>query len=112
MSWSINCVRMSYGLVRHDSLKGAWGCLLLPLLYVLHFEELACNIRSNPRIMGLFATGSPPALSSICHYVDDTTMVVTSDNSIRAILDTYRVLKLSLGSRLNQFKSRGLSLGC
>lgn len=27
-------------------------------------------------------------------------------------LDTYRVLKLSLGSRLNQSKSKGLSLGC
>ena len=36
---------------------------------------------------------------------------MTSDNSIRAVFDTYRVFELCSGSRLNQSKSRGSLLG-
>ena len=87
------------------------GCPLSPLLYVLYSEVLACNIRSNSRIKGLSIPRSPTTQSPICQYADDTSLVVTSYDSIRAVFDTYRVFELGSGSRLNQSKSRGLWLG-
>ena len=87
------------------------GCPLSPLLYVLYPEVLACNIRSNSRIKGLSIPGCPTTLSPICQYADDTSLVVTSDDSIRAVFDTYRVFELGSGSRLNQSKSKDLWLG-
>ena len=64
------------------------GCPLSPLLYVLYSEVLACNIRSNSRIKGLSIPGPLITLSPICQYADDTSLVVTSDDSIRAVFDT------------------------
>ena len=87
------------------------GCPLSPLLYVLYPEVLACNITSNSRIKGLSIPGCPTTLSPICQYADDTSLVVTSDDSIRAVFDTYRVFELGSGSRLNQSKSKDLWLG-
>ena len=87
------------------------GCPLSPLLYVLYSEVLACNIRSNSRTKGLSIPGSPTTLSPICRYADDSSLVVTSDDSIRAVFDTYRVFELGSSSRLNQSKSRDLWLG-
>ena len=76
--------RLSRG-VRH-------GCPLSPLLYVLYSELLPCNIRSNSRIKGLSIPGSPTTLSPIRLYADDTFLVVTSDDSIRVVFDTYTVI--------------------
>ena len=87
------------------------GCPLSPLLYVLVSEVLAVNIRANPRIEGLTLPGSSSPLSLISQYADDTSLLVVSDDSIRAIFEVYAVYEKGLGAKLNQSKSKGLWLG-
>lgn len=86
------------------------GCPLSPLLYVLVSEVLAVNIRCNPRISGLCLPGSAP-LSPISQYADDTSLILTSDDSIVAVFETYALFEKASGAKLNQSKSKGLWLG-
>ena len=86
------------------------GCPLSPLLYVLVSEVLAVNIRCNPRISGLCLPGAFP-LSPISQYVDNTSLILTSDDAIVAAFETYALFEQALGSKLNQSKSKGLWLG-
>ena len=83
------------------------GCPLSPLLYVLVAEVLACNIRANPRITGLSLPGSMSPLPVISQYAGDTSLVVTSDDSITATFDTYSLFEKGSGAKLNQSKSKG-----
>ena len=87
------------------------GCPLSPLLYVLVAEVLAVNLRSNPRIKGLTLPGFSQSLSPVSQYADDTSLVVVSDDSIRAVFDTYDLFERGSGSKLNLSKSKGLWLG-
>ena len=87
------------------------GCPLSPLLYVLVSEVLAVNIRANPRIVGLSLPGLPAPLSPISQYADDTSIIVTSDDSIRAVFETFALFERGSGAKLNQSKSKGLWLG-
>ena len=86
------------------------GCPLSPLLYVLVSEVLAASIRFNPRISGLALPGLPP-LPPISQYADDTTLILTSDDAIRASFDVYSCFESASGSKLNRPKSKGLWLG-
>ena len=86
------------------------GCPLSPLLYVLVSEFLAANIRCNTRISGLHIPGFPP-LSPISQYADDTSLIVSSDDAIKAVFETYALFERASGSKLNQAKSKGLWLG-
>ena len=86
------------------------GCPLSPLLYVLVSEVLAANIRCNTRISGLHIPGFPP-LSPISQYADDTSLIVSSDDAIKAVFETYALFERASGSKLNQAKSKGLWLG-
>lgn len=86
------------------------GCPLSPLLYVLVSEVLAVNIRSNPRIPGLCLPDST-VLSPISQYADDTSLICTSDDSIKAVFETYALFEKASGAKLNQSKSKGLWLG-
>jgi len=87
------------------------GCSLSPLLYVLVPEVLACNIRANPCIIGLTLPGSVSPLPVISQYADDTSVVVTTDDSIKAVFDTYSLFESGSGAKLNQAKSKCLWLG-
>ena len=87
------------------------GCPLSPLLYVLVSEVLAVNIRANPRITGLILPGAPAPLSPISQYADDTSIIVTSDDSIHAVFETFSLFERGSGAKLNQSKSKGLWLG-
>ena len=87
------------------------GCPLSPLLRVLYCEVLACNIRANPSITGLSLPGIPSPLPVISKYADNTNLVVTSDQPIRAVFETYSLFEKGSGSRLNLSKSKGLWLG-
>lgn len=87
------------------------GCPLSPLLYVLVAEVLACNIRANPRVVGITLPGSSAPLPVISQYADDTSLVVTTDDSIKATFETYSVFEKGSGAKLNQSKSKGLWLG-
>ena len=84
------------------------GCPLSPLLYVLYAEVLACNIRANRRIIGLSLPGGVSPLPVVSQYADDTSLIVVSDDSIKAIFDTYAVFELGSGSKLNLSMARGL----
>lgn len=86
------------------------GCPLSPLLYVLVSEVLAVNIRSNPRIPGLCLPDST-VLSPISQYADDPSLICTSDDSIKAVFETYALFEKASGAKLNQSKSKGLWLG-
>ena len=87
------------------------GCPLSPLLYVLVAETLAVNIRCNPRIPGLCLPGVPLVVSPVHQYADDTTLILSTDDSIKAVFDIYSLFEKASGSRLNQSKSKGLWLG-
>ena len=67
------------------------GCPLSPLLYVLYAEVLACNFWTNPRIRGLLLPGASSPLSVVSQYADDTSLVVTTTDAIKAVFDTYAV---------------------
>ena len=87
------------------------GCPLSPLLYVLYAEVLACNIRANRRIIGLSLPGGVSPLPVVSQYADDTSLIVVSDDSIKAVFDTHAVFELGSGSKLNLSKPKGLWLG-
>ena len=86
------------------------GCPLPPLLCVLVFEVLAVNIRCIPCISGLANLGLPPPLP-ISQYADDTSLILSSDDAIKASLETYDLYERAKGSKLNRGKSKGLWLG-
>ena len=86
------------------------GCPLSSLLYVLVSEVLAVNIYRNPPVSGLSLPGFPP-LSPNSQYADDTSLVLTSDESIRACFETFAPFKVASGAKLNRSKSKGLWLG-
>ena len=87
------------------------GCPLSPLLYVLTAEVLACNIRANASIEGLLLPSSPGRQILLSQYADDTSVIVSSDQSIRAVFDTFHQYELASGARVNIHKSKGLWLG-
>ena len=87
------------------------GCPLSPLLYVLYAEVLACTFCANRRIIGLSLPGGVSPLPVVSQYADDTSLIVVSDDSIKAVFDTYAVFELGSGSKLNLSKSKGLWLG-
>ena len=87
------------------------GCPLSPLLYVLVAETLAVNIRCNPRIHGLCLPGVPLVVSPVHQYADDTTLILSTGDSIKAVFDIYSLFEKASGSRINQSKSKGLWLG-
>ena len=80
------------------------GCPLSPLLYVLVFEVLACNIRANPSIRGLCLPGFSAPLPCVSLYADDTSLIVCSDVSIRAIFSVFSYYEQGSGAKLNYSK--------
>ena len=87
------------------------GCPLSPLLYVLVSEVLAVNIRANSRIRGLALPGIQDPLLPISQYADDTSLIVTTDDAIKATFETYAIYEKGSGSKLNLSKAKGLWLG-
>ena len=85
------------------------GCPLFPLLYVLVSEVLAMIIRCNTRTSGFALPGVPP-LSPISQYADDTSLIMPSDDSIKAALETPDLYEKVSGFKLNRAKSKGLWL--
>ena len=69
------------------------------------------NIRCNPRIPGLCLPGVPLVVSPVHQYADDTTLILSTDDSNKAVFDIYSLFEKASGSRLNQSKSKGVWLG-
>ena len=85
------------------------GCPLSPLLHVLVSEVLAVNICCNPPFLVCLPGVLP--LSPISQYADDTSLILTSDDAIVAVFETYALFEQASGSKLKQSKSKGLWLG-
>ena len=68
------------------------------------------SIRANSRIPGLRLPGFSP-LSPISQYADDTSLILTSDDAIKAVFESYAKFEKASGSKLNLSKSKGLWLG-
>ena len=84
------------------------GCPLSLLLSVLVSEVLTVNIHRNPRVSGLSLPGFPP-LSPIYQYTDDMSLLLTSDESIRAVFEMFNQFEATSGAKLNRSKSSSRS---
>jgi len=87
------------------------GCTLSPLLYVLVAETLAAALKACPQIKGL---SLPTPLSSptfLSQYADDTSILVTTDDSILAVFEVFDRYELGSGARLDLKKCKGLWVG-
>ena len=51
------------------------------------------------------------SLSPISQYADDTSLILTSDDAILAVFETYVLFEKGSGAKLDQSKSKGLRLG-
>ena len=65
----------------------------------VHAEVLARNICANPRIIGLSLPSSTSLLPVVSQYADDISLIVTTNDSIKAVL--IRTLCLSMGLVVN-----------
>ena len=86
------------------------GCSLSPLLFILCLEPLAIALRNNVGVEGMPCPGSAEVVK-VVQYADDTTCVVTTEASIKHILDTFTLFSLASGSKLNKDKCKGLFAG-
>jgi hypothetical protein len=78
-------------------------------LYVLVAETIANAIRKDSSIDGyLLPDGSR---TKVFQYADDTSILVQSDNSIRALFSLFDRYERASGAKLNVTKSHGLLLG-
>lgn len=94
----------------HPSHGVRQGSPLSPLLYILTMEVLAVSVHKNPAISGL-SIPRVPDLSVFSLYADDTSVVVTSDEAIVAVFETYDLFEKASGAKINPDKCEGLSLG-
>jgi len=74
-------------------------------------KVLGVFICANPRILGLSLPGVPAPLPLVSQYGDDTSIIVISDDAIKATFETYSIYEKGSGSKLNLSKSKGLWLG-
>ena len=86
------------------------GCPLSPLLYVLCIEILAVNIRTSPNVTGVYLPDSIEQYKC-SGYADDTTIAVTTDESIEEVFSIYDTFEKASSTKLNRGKSKGMWLG-
>ena len=86
------------------------GCALSMPLYVLTAETMACNIRANPRIHGIRPPDSEEELK-LSQYADDTTLLLSDDESIDEAFNTFDLYERTSGAKINKEKCKGLWCG-
>ena len=86
------------------------GCPLSPLLYILVAESLACAIRADPAIDG-FPLPAGGKQHKISQYADNTSTLVTSDDSILALVRLFKRYEKGSGAQLNITKCKAILLG-
>ena len=81
------------------------GCPLSPLLYVLVAESIASAIRADPLIDGyVMPDGSR---CKLFQYADDTSVLISSDDSMRRLFYLFDRYERASGAKLNVKKSHG-----
>ena len=86
------------------------GCPLSMPLYVLTAETMACNIRNNPRIHGLRPPDSQAEVK-LSQFADDTTLLLTDEQSITETFSTFDLYQRASGAKTNKGKCKGLWCG-
>jgi exonuclease III len=86
------------------------GCALSMPLYVLTAETMAINIRANPRIHGIRPPDSEEELK-LSQYADDTTLLLSDDESIDEAFNTFDLYERASGAKINKGKCKGLWCG-
>lgn len=86
------------------------GCALSMPLYVLTAETMAINIRQNPRIHGIRPPDSQEELK-LSQYADDTTLLLSDDQSIDEVFNTFNLYERASGAKINKGKCKGLWCG-
>ena len=97
----INWIRLFYNNIQSAVVINGWtssffsptrgvrqGCPLSPLLYVITIEVLAVCLRTSPKLRGITLPNSLEELRST-GYADDTTVAVTTDDSIEEVFSIY-----------------------
>ena len=86
------------------------GCPLSFLLYVLSIEVLAECIRASPNIQGVTIPHLVEGYKC-SGYADNTTVAVTSEQSIEETFSVYSTYKRASGAKLNRGKSKAMWAG-
>lgn len=86
------------------------GCPLSVCLFVLAMEPLACGIRTDTNIRGLPIPGSRGKQAKISLYMDDVTVICTTNDSMIKALQWCEQFSLASGAKLNRTKSEILYL--
>ena len=86
------------------------GCSLSPLLYVLCIEPFSIALRADPQVIGLRCPGSTDTVK-VVQYADDTTVVVTTEDSVARVMTISGRFSRASGSKINREKCKGLFLG-
>ena len=86
------------------------GCPLSPLLYVLIAESLTCTIRADHNIVR-FPLSRGWEHAKIMQYANDTSILVTTDSSVLALVELFGKYEKASGAKLNLGKCHGLVLG-
>ncbi len=81
------------------------GCSLSPLLFILAVEPLACALRQNPEIKGFPIPGSSGREAKVSLYMDDLTLFLIDNNSIKETLQICGKFTLATGAKINRKKT-------
>jgi len=75
------------------------GDSLLPMLYILCVEVLACKIRACSDIKGFLLPGAEGNQFNVGQYADDTTSLVKNVASLNNLFREIKLYELDTGSK-------------
>ena len=86
------------------------GCPLSVVLFILAMEPLACAIRQDSSIRGLVVPGSGGKEAKMTVYMDDMTLLCSTNSSVVRALGWSDCFSKASGAKLNRAKSEILYL--
>ncbi len=75
------------------------------MLFILAVEPLACALRQNPEIKGFPIPGSSGREAKVSLYMDDLTLFLIDNNSIKKTLQICEKFTLAAGAKINRKKT-------